>query len=316
MSVGVTASVIPRSIWSRSPFSRDQLMLLITAVNEFFLAVDIYLAHGISGTITRNEWIPIMFGPIAAGLLILAGVIAVRRRALATVMANFVLLVSVGVGLLGAYFHIVRAILPTAPAGQRVSLDLIVWAPPILGPLTFCLVGLLGISAVWIEQPPESGTLHLFGGLRLRLPYSKTRAYFFLVGLGCLATVISSVLDHARTHFSNPWLWIPTLVGTFGTVVSVGLGLLDRPSRADVWTFVGAMTAMIAVGLLGSYLHVQDNLTAQGTIVGERFVRGAPFLAPLLFCNMGTLGFLALLPPDEAPLVFRGRRPSTRPKGT
>jgi len=316
MSVGVTASVIPRSIWSRSPFSRDQLMLLITAVNEFFLAVDIYLAHGISGTITRNEWIPIMFGPIAAGLLILAGVIAVRRRALATVMANFVLLVSVGVGLLGAYFHIMRAILPTAPAGQRVSLDLIVWAPPILGPLTFCLVGLLGISAVWIEQPPESGTLRLFGGLRLRLPYSKTRAYFFLVGLGCLATVISSVLDHARTHFSNPWLWIPTLVGTFGTVVSVGLGLLDRPSRADVWTFVGAMTAMIAVGLLGSYLHVQDNLTIQGTIVGERFVRGAPFLAPLLFCNMGTLGFLALLPPDAAPPVIRGRRPSTRPKRT
>lgn len=291
--------VLLRSLWSRSPLSRDQLMLLVAAVNEFFLAVDIYLAHSISGTISRNEWIPIVFGPIAAALLLVAGAIAMRRRALATLLANFVLLASIGVGLLGAYFHVMRAILPTAPAGERVSLDLVVWAPPVLGPLTFCLVGILGISAVWIEDPADSGVLRLFGGVRLRLPYSKTRAYLLLVGLGSLATVISSVLDHARTHFTNPWLWIPTVVGTFGTVVGVGLGLLDRPSRSDRWTFVGAMAAMLAVGLVGSYLHVQDNLTAEGTIVGERFIRGAPFLAPLLFCNMGVLGFLALLPPDD-----------------
>jgi hypothetical protein len=282
-------------------------MLLLAAVNEFFLAVDIYLAHSISGTITRQEWIPIRFGPVAAALLLLAGVIALRRRALATVMANIVLLASIGVGLLGAYFHIVRAILPTALPGQRVSLDLIVWAPPILGPLTFCLVGMLGLSAVWIEEPPESGVLRLFGGIRLRLPYSKTRAYLFLVGLGSLATVISSVLDHARTHFTNPWLWIPTTVGAFATVVGVGLGLLDRPSRADVWTFVGGMAAMIVVGLIGSYLHIQDNLTSEGTIVGERFIRGAPFLAPLLFCNMGLLGFLSLLPPDNVPPLANER---------
>lgn len=303
-------NVIPRSIWSRSPLSRDQLMLLVAAVNEFFLAVDIYLAHSISGTITPREWIPIVFGPIAAAILLLAGLIAIRSRGVATVMANIILLASIGVGLLGAYFHVVRAILPTASAGERVSLDLIVWAPPILGPLTFCLVGMLGISAVWIEAPPDSGVLRLLGGLRLRLPYSKTRAYLFLVGLGSLATVISSVLDHARTHFTNPWLWIPTVVGTFATVVGVGLGLLDRPSRADVWTFIGAMVAMLTVGLLGSYLHVQDNLTSQGVIVGERFVRGAPFLAPLLFCNMGMLGILALLPPDE--MSPAGERDSPR----
>jgi hypothetical protein len=37
--------------------------------------------------------------------------------------------------------------------------------------------------------------------LRLALPYSKTRPYLFLVGPGCLATVISGVLDHARPGF-------------------------------------------------------------------------------------------------------------------
>jgi hypothetical protein len=218
-----------------------------------------------------------------------------------------VLLASIGVGLLGAYFHFIRAILPTAAPGERISLDLIVWAPPLLGPLTFALVGLLGISSVWSEDPPDSGRLRLIAGLRLRLPYSKTRAYYFMIGLGSLATLISSVLDHARTQFENPWLWIPTMVGTFAVVVGVGHGLLEHPTRTDRWTFIGAMLAMILVGVVGAYLHIRDNLTAMGTIVGERFVRGAPFLAPLLFANMGSLGLLALLPPAGSARDWVGR---------
>ena len=283
----------------RLPLSRDQLMLLMAAINEIFLAIDIYLAHNISGTIRPNEWIPIIFGPIAGGLLLLAGLIALRRRPLATVIGTIVFLCSIGVGLLGAYFHLVRAILPTAPLGQRVTINLLVWAPPIVGPLTFALVGVLGISAAWIEDPPDSGVLVLLGGRRLRLPYSKTQAYLFWVGLGILATVISSVLDHARTNFENPWLWLPTLVGVFGAVVAVVLAATDRPSRADLATYTLTMLLLIVVGVLGSVLHIGDNLTSRGVLVVERFIRGAPFLAPLLFANMGTLGLIALLDPVE-----------------
>ena len=283
----------------RLPVSRDQIMLLMAAINEIFLAIDIYLAHNISGTIRPNEWIPIIFGPIAGGLLLLAGLIALRRRPLATVIGTIVFLCSIGVGLLGAYFHLVRAILPTAPLGQRVTIDLLVWAPPIVGPLTFALVGILGISAAWIEDPPDSGVLVLLGGRRLRLPYSKTQAYLFWVGLGILATVISSVLDHARTNFENPWLWLPTLVGVFGVVVAVVLAATDRPSRADLVTFTLTMLLLIVIGVLGSVLHIGDNLTSRGVLVVERFIRGAPFLAPLLFANMGTLGLIALLDPVE-----------------
>ena len=299
--LGAAASAVP-------PLSRDQLMMLMAAVNEFFLGVDIYLAHSISGTITANEWIPIIFGPSAALLLLLAGLMALRLRHEARVGASLVLLASIGVGLLGAYFHFVRAILPTAAPGERVSLDLIVWAPPLLGPLTFALVGLLGISAVWTEETPDSGRLLLVGSVRLHLPFSKSRAFYFMVGLGSLATLISSVLDHARTQFENPWLWIPTIVGTFATVVGVGHGLLDHPTRDDRWTYIGAMAAMVLVGVVGSYLHVRDNLTAMGTVVGERFVRGAPFLAPLLFANMGTLGLLALLPAGGTAREWMARR--------
>ena len=274
-------------------------MLLMAALNELFLGLDIALAHSISGTITRFEWIPIVFGPLAAGLLLLAGLMARRNREAASILATVVFLLSILVGLVGAYLHWIRAILPNALPGQRVSIPLLVWAPPILGPLTFCLVGLIGLSAAWIEVPPDSGVLTLPRLRRLALPYSKTRAYLFMIGLGTLATVISSVLDHARTAFANPWLWIPTVAGIFATTVAIGLGSLRRPEPKEIATFAWTMGALIVVGSVGALLHIQENLTSQGTVVGERFLRGAPFLAPLLFANMGALGLIALLNPAE-----------------
>ncbi|GAB4474259.1 MAG: hypothetical protein Kow00124_14040 [Anaerolineae bacterium] len=293
------ATIFPPVERVRLPLSRDQLMLLMAAINEIFLGIDIYLAHMISGTIVPNEWIPIIFGPVAGVLLLVAGLIALRSRPTATVIANVVFVASIVVGLLGAYFHLVRAALPAAPAGQQLTVNLLIWAPPILGPLTFSLVGWLGISAAWVESPPDSGTLTLLGGWRLKLPYSKTRAYLFIVGLGTLATVISSVLDHARVHFENPWLWVPTAAGVFGVVAAITLAAIDKPTRTDLITYAAAMLLLIVVGVVGAVLHVNVDLTAGRVFVSERFIRGAPVLAPLLFANMGTLGLLALLSPVE-----------------
>jgi hypothetical protein len=286
----------------RIPLSRDQLMLLMLALNELLLGLETYVAHLISGTIVPFEWIPIIFGPVAAVLLILAGILAQRNRPLATGIANVVFIASIIVGLLGAYFHAVRAIRPYAVPGERVSVSLLVWAPPVLGPFTFALIGILGISASWIEDPPDSGTLLFWRGKRLSLPYSKSRAYFYLVGMGSLATVISSVLDHARTDFSNPWLWVPTAVGVFATTVAVVVGALDTPSRADILAYFVAMLLMILVGVVGFVLHIGEDLTAQGGIVLERFLRGAPPLAPLLFADIGLLGLIAMLDPVEQPV--------------
>jgi hypothetical protein len=297
------AEIFPPMRKLRLPFSRDQFMLLMLATNELLLGLETYIAHLISGTIVPREWIPIVFGPSAGILLLLTGLLALRNRPLATILANLVFLASIVVGLLGAYFHLVRAILPAAPIGQEVSVSMLVWAPPILGPLTFALVGLLGISAAWLEEPLDSGTLVITRRWRIGLPYSKTRAYFFIIGMGSLATVISSVLDHARTNFSNPWLWLPTGVGVFASVVAVVLGALDKPRRGDLITYAVAMILMALVGVTGTILHIQNNLTSAGSVVGERFIRGAPFLAPLLFSDMGTLGLLVLLDPQE---VVRG----------
>ena len=56
---------------------------------------------------------------------------------------------------------------------------------------------------------------------------------------------------------------------------------------------------MIGVGLVGLLLHIGEDLTTGGVVVTERFLRGAPFLAPMLFADMGTLGLIVLLDPRE-----------------
>ena len=293
------AVAIPAVRRFRFPFSRDQTFLLLTAFNELMLAAEIYLAHSTSGTIVFNEWIPIIFGPIAAVLLGLAGLTSLRNRSLAIWIAVPTLLSSLAVGLLGAFFHLHRALQPFADIGLQANVSLVIWAPPILAPLTFVLVGLIGLSAIWIESPVDSGALVFSGSIRLQLPYSKSSGYFFLVSLAMLATLISSVLDHARTDFSNPWLWIPTGAGVLGTIVALLIGFIRKPTRIDIWIYLSVMIVIILVSILGAGLHILANLGSENVIIGERFLRGAPILAPLLFADIATLGLLVLLDPDE-----------------
>lgn len=294
------AELFPSIRRFKLPVSRDQAMLILLAVMEIAMGVEVYSGHLISGTIVPNEWIPIIYGPLAGGLLIAAGLIARRHRPQATLIATLTFLGSILVGLLGAFFHLQRAVMPDAPIGQWINMDLLIWAPPIIAPLMFALIGVLGISAVWIEKPVDSGNLILFGGRSLQLPYSKTRAFFFWTGLAMLATVISSVLDHARAGFHNPWLWIPTAVGILATGVTVFMGYLEKPSRADLAVYLGVMALLIILGPIGAWLHIQADLTSRGQVVIERLIKGAPVMAPLLFSNMGVLGLIILLDPDQA----------------
>ena len=280
------------------PLNRDQWMLLMAAMNEIILGADTYLAHSISGTIRNGEWVPIIFGPIAGILLLVAGLIALRRRILANLIASGIFLASVVVGLLGSYFHLNRIFQTGVQMDEQLSSQLIVYGPPVLGPLTFALVAVLGISAAWQEEPVDSGRLHLFGNLRLQMPLSKTRAYFLLVAVFLLVTLLSSVIDHAKTNFVNPWLWAPTVVGSFAVLVTLAMGTFTHLRRGDLITYLVTMALLVGVGLLGTFFHIQRNLGNLGIIVDERFIHGAPLLAPLLYANMAVLGVIVLLEPE------------------
>ncbi len=80
------------------------------------------------------------------------------------------------------------------------------------------------------------------------------------------------------------------------------MGIIERPHRYDLTIYLITMALLVVTGLVGAYLHVNDNLTARGAFVAERFIRGAPFLAPLLFANMGALGLIILLDPRSEAL--------------
>ena len=281
------------------PVIRGQLMLLMVALNLAFLGLDIWLAHNLNGTIRPYEWIPIIFGPVAAVALLVTGVISLRRRTLAVIMAFVVLSVSLIVGLVGAYFHIDRAVPPSGLEEYGRSLRLFVFAPPIIGPLTFSLVAVLGVIAAVHEDPPGSGRMVVPGLFSWRVPFSQTQQYMIWIGLGILATTVSSVLDHGRVDFDNPRVWIPTIVGVFATVACIVMGMIERPSWSDYAVYVISMVLLIFVGIIGFGFHVEVDLTSQGKIVMERFMRGAPFLAPLLFADMGALGLVALWPVEE-----------------
>jgi len=159
-----------------------------------------------------------------------------------------------------------------------VTLSLVVWGLPPLAPPSFALVGLLGlVGLAKLEQDDKS---HL---------------YFLLSSVGVAIATVSSVFDHIRSGFTNPWLWVPTIAGTFGMIAAFAVGVIRRRERADLITYTVAMAAQLIVGPLGSLLHLYHDLGVGGTIVVERLLRNAPVLAPMVFANMGLMGLLALL---------------------
>jgi len=258
--------------------SRDEAYLLFIILNQLLLGVETTLAHISNGTLKPYEWTPILFGPISGFALIAAFVANRRGKRWGRQVTAAVLIGSIIVGLLGTYLHLVRTVRPFAPAGTRLTLDTVVWGLPLLAPPAFVLVGILGfvtLSARPVEQ--------------------KTRDYILLSTLGVLIAAVSSVIDHLRTGFTNPWLWIPTVVGLLATVVALTLALVKTRSRGELTTYVVAMLMMIVIGPLGSVLHFVHDLGVGNTIVVERLLRRAPILAPMVLANYGLMGLLALM---------------------
>lgn len=293
------ATLSPRLGRVRIPISRDQAALLLAAANQAFLGVDIWLAHSISRSITGGEMIPIVFGPTAGLLLLIAGVIAIRHRPAAALFANLVFLSSAVVGIMGIIYHLERAGLPSGALADRLTTRLLVWGPPFLGPMMFVMIALWGMSAAWMEDPPDSGRLRIIGSFRPTLPLAKTQVYFLLTGSAAMIATISAVFDHARTGWHNGNLWIPTVVGIFAAVVCLVMAALRRPSRSDLIVYTATMFVLILTGLIGAWFHYADNVTSGGVIVAERFIRGAPIMGPLLFANVGAFGLIALMDPRE-----------------
>ena len=290
---GHLVTVLPVFKKIRIPINRDNAFILFVALNELVMGFETYLAHVMNGTIRFNEWIPIVCGPLFALMLIVSLFASKKKPDLALTIATVALVCSIVVGILGTYFHIVRAIRPLAAMGERLTFNLLIWGAPAFAPPTFILVGILGLVAI-SGSPGGALSKVIFR----KLPLSKDRIYFLLASMGVLIATVSSLFDHLRGGFQNPWLWVPVLSGTLGMVVALILALIERPQRGDLTIYFAAMLLLLVVGPLGLLLHILFDLGPGGVIVLERFLKGAPILAPMVFANMGLLGSIVMLDPD------------------
>ncbi|MBN1249740.1 MAG: hypothetical protein JXC32_18905, partial [Anaerolineae bacterium] len=262
--------------------SLDQAYQLFIALNLLLLGVETSLAHVSNGTLLPGEWVPMVFGPIAATLVVIGHFARIRRRRWASPLLAFVLILSIVVGVAGTYLHLDRSMRLTAPAGMRFGLRQLVWGLPLLAPPSFALIGVLGLVTLTDLDTQ-----------------TKRRAYMLLTSLGILIAAVSSTIDHLRTGFENPWLWIPVITGIFGTIAALTAGSLKDLHRGDIIIYTLTMIVLVLVGPMGLVLHLLYDLGPGRSLIVERLLRQAPILAPMVFANFGLMGPIAVLGENE-----------------
>ncbi|MBI5928634.1 MAG: hypothetical protein HY862_04955 [Chloroflexi bacterium] len=300
LSASLTATRIPGIGVFKLPLTRNDLMLILVGFNLIAVGFETYLAHMISGHIKPAEAIPVVLGPLAGLIVFAALYLRLIRKAMTT--STLIIIgaasLSIVVGILGTAFHSDRALAPSYLPGSSVRWDWLIYAPPIAAPLAFCGIGLMAIVAALEDTKPESGQLTLPGILTFRTPMTQTTQLLWLVTGGLYGSTLSAFLDHGRTQFENIFVWIPVFLGLFGAIVTTLLAVYKERSNADFFVFFWVMMLMVLVGVFGMGLHINADLPeggAKGGLVTERFISGAPVLAPMLFANMGLLGIITMV---------------------
>ncbi len=110
-----------------------------------FLALDSWISHFAGKDASHSaQWVPVIFGPIAAVVLIAIGARRLSRRALA--IGLFVVgLLAVAVGLAGAGYHLIPFFddLKDEPLTFTTITSALSIAPPVFAPLAFAAIGSL-----------------------------------------------------------------------------------------------------------------------------------------------------------------------------
>lgn len=258
-------------------FLRHALWLeVFVVVNLAFLAPDIYLAHSTNLFHHRAEYLPLYFSLGAPAVLLAAllareaGALAVRWWRLAAYLIGGA---AVALGVAGLVLHLGSHFF------YENTLESLVYTAPFAAPLAYTGIGLLLIMNGMVDTESVEWPL-----------------WVLLLALGgFVGNFIFSVADHAQNGFFHPTEWVPVASSAFAVGV-LALPFLIRVDRSYVPFCAAAMLVQVAVGLLGFYYHVASNLRKEAPDLFDRFVYGAPAMAPLLFPNLALLTFIGLWP--------------------
>jgi hypothetical protein len=282
--------------WAHDP----QLWVeMFVAVNLAVLAADIFIAHSVNHFQKAAEYIPLYFSIGAP--VVLACVIALRwiwnLESPWRDVGYAVGWLSVMVGLGGVIYHL----------ESRFFLDRtlksLTYAAPFAAPLAYSGLGFL----LLMNRMVAARTIEW------------ARWVIILALGGFFGNFVLSLTDHASNGFFARTEWIPVISSAFAAgFLIVPLVLPVTRRFLDVCLLVMGVQAL--VGVLGFWFHLQANLVEPGSNLFDKFVNGAPPMAPLLFPNLVGLAFIglwALLPhvPEAGPrqswlgAVFAWARP-------
>jgi hypothetical protein len=256
---------------------------LVLVFNLAMVGVDILFAHAINAFAHPGEWIPVAFS--AAGTVIVLAARAIGgplpvpasrqagspAAALARLLGLLVGWGAIGVGIVGMIFHLRSGFFVDQ------TLQSLVYAAPFSAPLAYVGLGLLLI----LNRTVEAHTREWAG-------------WVILLALGgFVGNFALSLTDHAINGFHDPAEWTGVIAGAVG--IGVLAGALAAPEhRPTHGLAVVAMVGQIAVGLVGTALHVSANLRAPGATLVEKFLYGAPAFAPMLFADIALIGLIGL----------------------
>jgi hypothetical protein len=101
-------------------------------------------------------------------------------------------------------------------------------------------------------------------------------------------------LEHLRGSFNQRVMWTPVWATPPMVVAGIGAAPSQRVAR-QVLPVMSTVTFLD--GLLRFMLHLRGILRMPGHFTNLRFnlMIGPPLFAPLLFCSVGLLGFIAAL---------------------
>ena len=260
----------PNRWWSPEPSVWLEAFVI---VNLAFLSLDIYLAHSTNQFERQAEYLPLWFS-LAAPPLLLVGLVLAERFNYTAVWRDVGYLIgwcAIAMGLIGVVLHLDSRFF------HERTIKSLVYAAPFAAPLAYTGLGLLLVMNRMVNRKSE-----------------EWPRWVLLLGLGGVAgNFIFSLTDHAQNGFFYWTEWIPVV----SSAVTVGFLLtifITPVTRRFLGLCAVILAVQAAVGLLGFALHTIANLHKPSPDTFDRFVFGAPTLAPMLFPNLTLLCWLGL----------------------
>ena len=279
-------------------------MALMAAFAAIVSGLEAYMQHLRGAFDHWLMWTPVALTPPMVGA---AGAAIVSKRAAHSVLP-FLSVAMLADGVIGFFYH-VRGV-RRMPGGLQAGQYNIVMGPPLLAPLLMCIVGALGLLARFLRRERLEASRLQVADFRLRKrskPGSKAGNLEseiargqFQQGMAFLSSAFAALaggeayFEHLRGSYNQRLMWTPVWVTPL--MVGAGIGAAWNKTIAQrVLPFVAAATFLD--GLLGFLLHLRGLKRMPGGLTDLEFKAqlGPPVFAPLLFCAVGLLGFIAVL---------------------